>query len=109
MTKALELTESDTDLLSDLIRLFREECDSLLEQLESLAKNGDADAIRKAAHRLKGASAAVGAERVTATARTIETLGAAGRIAEMEGLVMELHRMVDEYFRAADQWQKENC
>jgi HPt (histidine-containing phosphotransfer) domain-containing protein len=105
--KALELTEGDEELLRDLIMLFKQESAELMGQLESSVASGDCDSVRKAAHRLKGASASVGGVKIAATARMLETMGATKTLTDADGMMAQLHGLIGEYDRATDFFGKE--
>lgn len=53
--------EDDPGFLTDLIETYLTELPPLLGALRQAVASGDRDAVRKAAHRLKGASANIGA------------------------------------------------
>jgi HPt (histidine-containing phosphotransfer) domain-containing protein len=105
--KALDLTEGDEDLLRDLIMLFKQESTELMEHLESAVASGDCDSIRKAAHRLKGASASVGGVKIAAAARMLETMGATKTLTDADGVMAQLHGLIGEYDRATEFLGKE--
>jgi histidine phosphotransfer protein HptB len=105
--KALDLTEGDEDLLRELIGLFKEESTELMGQLESAVASGDCDSVRKAAHRLKGASASVGGVKIAATARMLETMGATKTLTDADGMMAQLQGLIGEYDRATDFFGKE--
>ena len=104
---ALELTERDEELLRDLIILFRQESAGLVAQLESAIVSGDCDSVRKAAHRLKGASATVGGVKIAATARILETMGATKALIDANGMLAQLQGLIGEYDRATAFFGKE--
>jgi histidine phosphotransfer protein HptB len=105
--KALELTEGDEDLLRELIGLFKEESGELMGQLESAVTSGDCDSVRKAAHRLKGASASVGGVKIAATARMLETMGATKTLTDAAGTLTQLQGLIGEYNQATNFFGKE--
>jgi HPt (histidine-containing phosphotransfer) domain-containing protein len=105
--KALDLTEGDEGLLRELIGVFKEESAELIGQLESAVASGDCDSVRKAAHRLKGASASVGGVKIAAAARTLETMGATKTLAGADGILAQLHGLIGEYDRVTDFLGKE--
>lgn len=69
-------TMGDADLRRDLLALFAEQVE---RQMETLAST-DPQTQREAAHTLKGASLAVGANDLAALAGEAETAAAAGRL-----------------------------
>jgi HPt (histidine-containing phosphotransfer) domain-containing protein len=58
---------------------------------------GDADALRKAAHALKGSSANLGAQQVSAVSAELEKLGRSGTVQGAEALFA---RLESEFARA---------
>lgn len=90
---ALRWGKSDTDVecldldsarsripggVSGVLRLaavFREECDTLVMQLEENLRGGDNDAARRNAHTLKGACGLLGAKLLQSAVTEIETAG----------------------------------
>ncbi len=76
-------------------------------QLESSVASGDCDSVRKAAHRLKGASASVGGVKIAATARMLETMGATKTLTDADGMMAQLQGLIGEYDRATSFFGKE--
>jgi signal transduction histidine kinase/DNA-binding response OmpR family regulator len=77
-------------LLSRLIALYRDDSSQLLADIDNGLKNGDADAVARAAHTLKSSSANLGATNVAAIARQIEHSARNGELADMAGSVTKL-------------------
>jgi len=74
----LERTGGDPESLSRLIDAFRRSWPGLLADLGRAVDVRDADAVRRAAHTLKGSLGLLGAEAAFAFAETLETLGRRG-------------------------------
>jgi signal transduction histidine kinase/CheY-like chemotaxis protein len=70
----------DEALLDEVAGLFLEDCPARLAAIKSAVDAGDAQAIRFAAHALKGAAANLSAARLVAATHTLERMGAEGRI-----------------------------
>ena len=70
--RMLELRDQYGDLLAQLIDIFADTTPATLSELRSARERDDADAIRRAAHRLKGACQNVGATRMTELCRALE-------------------------------------
>lgn len=66
------------DVLGELLSLFRAETVALLAALREAAAHADGDAMRRAAHSLKGCSANLGARRLAELSARLETLGRQG-------------------------------
>ncbi len=67
-----ELTGGDQDLGRDIVTRYLESLGDDLEALWQALRDGDADALRRQAHRIAGASRTVGAHAVAAQAARLE-------------------------------------
>jgi CheY-like chemotaxis protein/HPt (histidine-containing phosphotransfer) domain-containing protein len=65
----------DRELLAEISRLFVEDAPRHLERIRQALDAGDGEALRRAAHGLKGAAANFDADGVVAAARTLEEIG----------------------------------
>jgi two-component system sensor histidine kinase/response regulator len=65
----------DRELLAEISRLFVEEAPRHLERIRQALDARDGDALRRAAHGLKGAAANFDADGVVSASRTLEELG----------------------------------
>jgi signal transduction histidine kinase/CheY-like chemotaxis protein/HPt (histidine-containing phosphotransfer) domain-containing protein len=70
----------DEQLLGDVIRIFLEDCPAHLGRIRTAVERRDADAIRSAAHALKGAAGNLAASGLFEAARVLERLGAESRL-----------------------------
>jgi signal transduction histidine kinase/CheY-like chemotaxis protein/HPt (histidine-containing phosphotransfer) domain-containing protein len=70
----------DEQLLADVIRLFLEDCPARLAAIKSAVDKRDAEAIRTAAHALKGAAGNLSATGLFEAARVLERIGAESRL-----------------------------
>jgi HPt (histidine-containing phosphotransfer) domain-containing protein len=70
----------DEELFVEVIRLFLEDCPARLSGIKAAVERGDAEAIRQTAHALKGAAGNLSAAGLCEAARTLERIGADGRI-----------------------------
>jgi HPt (histidine-containing phosphotransfer) domain-containing protein len=73
-TRALE-EPGQTSLLAELVDAFRDSSHSDLTRLKRALVVGDHETVLNAAHRLRGAAAALGADRVRSIAQTLELCG----------------------------------
>ncbi len=94
----LERCGGSKDLVHKIAQKFAETGPGMVSQVREAIENRDADAVYRAAHQLKGASATMGAIKLASIAADIEMLGregnvsaAADRIASLE---MEFQRAV---------------
>ena len=77
-TAALSHTGGDRRLLKELVALFRVESASALRQIQAAIDGRDGDALRQAAHALKGAAATVGGAAGRQAAAELEKIGQSG-------------------------------
>jgi len=70
--------EGDTILLAELVKIFEDELPRLLAALRQAAAEGDARALERAAHTLKGTLSSFAAPAATAAARQLELVSRAG-------------------------------
>ena len=74
-----------------LVSAYQDDGARMVEQLHSALEAGDHEAVRRTAHRLKGASGNIGAHRVGTRCQLLEQEAAAGRLAHaaLEGLAAD--------------------
>jgi two-component system sensor histidine kinase/response regulator len=70
----------DEDLLLDVVQLFLEDCPVRLAAIKAAIDEGDAGALRTAAHALKGAAGNLSATGLFAAAESLEHIGAEARL-----------------------------
>jgi signal transduction histidine kinase/DNA-binding response OmpR family regulator len=85
----------DRQLLAEISRLFVEDAPRHLDQIRRAAAASDGEALRRAAHGLKGAAANFDADRVVAAARELEDIGRDRRFTEANAAVERLDAEVD--------------
>jgi signal transduction histidine kinase/CheY-like chemotaxis protein len=88
-----------SDLLGNLISVYRSSSAELLESLSESVQRDDAQAIQQAAHALKSSSLNVGARILGDLCRQLEALGASG---EVEGAKDLFERIAAERERALE-------
>ncbi|HWD51845.1 MAG TPA: ATP-binding protein [Acidimicrobiales bacterium] len=79
-----------SELLDDLVSLFRDEVDRYLNQFDQALADHDPGALQRASHSFKGSSANLGATRLAAVAAAIEQLGVTGDLMGAQALDAEL-------------------
>ena len=84
----MERVDGDIEFLDETIAMLDEDSPTLLNGIHAAAGSGDAAALIRSAHALKGMLANFCAEPAEAAARELETMGREGRLAD-------LHRAVD--------------
>jgi two-component system, sensor histidine kinase and response regulator len=78
---ALEYSGGDRQLLEEVIGIFRSDCPRSLRRIDLALKQRDGEALRLAAHGLKGAIATIGAPAGRQAAAALEQ---AGRVADFD-------------------------
>ncbi|MGD8281515.1 MAG: response regulator, partial [Gemmatimonadota bacterium] len=79
----MERVESDLDLLSTLVGVFKADSPKMLGDIEEAIAAGDQEAITSAAHTMKGALSVFGAEPARAIAERLEHTSRAGEVEEV--------------------------
>jgi CheY-like chemotaxis protein len=101
---ALRRFDGDTALLHDLMQLFSEDAPNRMAAIRDAVDRRDPEALRLAAHELKGAAGNLAAASVVDAARTLEILGRHQSLdavpgawrrleTEMDGLLTEIERV----------------
>jgi len=89
-------SRAEPNLLSDLIDSFLRDSAERIAAMRGAAASGDAKALTRTAHALKGSSGTVGANRMTALCDVIEELS---RASSMEGLPALIDALAEEFER----------
>jgi two-component system, sensor histidine kinase and response regulator len=74
----------DVDLMREVIHLFLEDCPMRLSAIRAAVVSGNAEALRNAAHALRGAAGTLSAAGVVDAALVLERLGAENKMAPAE-------------------------
>lgn len=102
---ALAHTGQDRRLLKQVISMFRSDYPSSLRRIDEALRKNDGDALRLAAHALKGAIATVGSTAGRDAAAELERIGRSGDLDEAgrayAGLQQHL-KLLEKAFAAAD-------
>jgi CheY-like chemotaxis protein len=75
----------DKELAAEIVRLFAEECPTLLQCVRTALDQRDPVAVRRAAHTLKGAASTAAAVGITEAASLLEVLAAESDFDALEG------------------------
>ena len=86
----LENLGGDPELYQEILDFFMEMVPQQLDDLQAVQEAGDVAAVDLQAHSMKGGAANVGAVRVTAVARELETLAKSGSLDGAADLVVQL-------------------
>lgn len=89
LSRLADLMEFESEP-GEIVREFIDDADDTLELLERSVASGDAESALDAAHTLKGAAGALGAEAMTHLSDTAQALALAGEVDAMGSLVEEL-------------------
>ena len=86
----LNRLSGDAGLMTEVIRVFLRDCPTRLAAISSAVSARDAEALRAAAHALKGAAGNLSATRLFAAADVLERIGVASRMDAAEGAWRQL-------------------
>jgi two-component system, sensor histidine kinase and response regulator len=87
----VSLERLELDVIADVIIPFRQESALRLTAVEDAIARGDADAVRRLAHALKGDAMMVGALEMRALCAELERLGRQGRTRDAANVLRALH------------------
>jgi two-component system sensor histidine kinase/response regulator len=96
----LARVDGDMGFLRELIALFLDDCPKMLARIRDAIGHHDAEALRSAAHALKGSVANFSAPAAVAAALNLETLGREARLAEAEAAYRDFEIQVEQVERA---------
>jgi len=90
LAEVLESTGGDREFLDELIATYLDDVPRQLAALRQAASAGTPDAVARAAHALKGASASLGAAGLAERSRVFELAARAGRLDDAGDQISEL-------------------
>ena len=99
----MQVADGDENLAQELVELFIESGDIALEEIRDALRRGDLQAIGRAAHSLKGASANIHAQATSTAAAQLENAavsGASDQISHLEGELRLAAHSAFEFLRA---------
>lgn len=91
---ALEQAADDTELLRELIEIFKESCVADFTEITQGIRSQDAEAVCAAAHSIKGAAASLGIESIRDVSSAIEIDSRENSLAVAESRVGELDELL---------------
>lgn len=100
----LQSSAGGTDLVAELVELFVGDVPPRLDTLAGAIANGDAEALVRAAHSLKGSAATMGAVGMAELCRRMEMQGRAGDVAPAGALLVSLREEFERASRALNDW-----
>jgi CheY-like chemotaxis protein len=86
-------------LVRDVIAVFERQAPAYARAAREAWKRGEAAALGRAAHALKGSSAQLGASRLAELCGAAEALAEGGALAEAEALLADIDAELDEFLR----------
>ena len=92
----MDRVDGDIEFLEETIAMLNEDSPALLEQIQAAASAGDAAALVRSAHGLKGMLGNFCTEQVETTARELELRGREGRLSDIDA---DIVRVKDETAR----------
>jgi len=90
LSNALKQTLGNRELLMEILEEFAQRAERELEDLRSCAQRSDAEGLRKLAHRIKGASANICIEHLSASAHSLEKAAGVGQLQDAESIIGEI-------------------
>jgi HPt (histidine-containing phosphotransfer) domain-containing protein len=83
----LDRIDGDVDLLKEVIEIFLKDTPGILANLYSGIKSGDTEAVERAAHTLKGATANISAKRLQQLSHHVQLMLKKDDAASLESLI----------------------
>jgi HPt (histidine-containing phosphotransfer) domain-containing protein len=80
----------EPDVLKELFALFLEDVPGRIERLRAAWQAGDAVAVQRAAHSLKGSAGNIGATQLHAVCASIDAQGRSGDLAPLPAMIASL-------------------
>jgi len=96
LSKALEVVVGKKELFYEIADMFLENLPENIAKIKEIIAAGDASALEKAAHSLKGSVGNFGAKRAYEAAYRMEMFGSDGRPAEAKDAMPELEKTFNE-------------
>jgi two-component system, sensor histidine kinase and response regulator len=100
--EVLDRLGGDQELLEELCQIFLKEAPKLMDRLRQGMTNGDAEAVQRAAHSLKGEVSYLSAAGATQAARRLEDLGHERNLSAVSEAVRVMERELDQLRQAIE-------
>jgi HPt (histidine-containing phosphotransfer) domain-containing protein len=91
----LERLGGDSELLTDVLVVFLEECPRMMQEIRCAVDQGDPLSVRRTAHSIKGALLNISAAPAAAEATHLEQLGNEERLGETVSVLDQLQVEID--------------
>lgn len=83
--------DGDDSFFKEIIDLYEEQAQGLIDEIKSHAETGNADELGKTAHTLKGASLNIGAKLFADVCKNIELAGKNNNISDIDSEIKKLN------------------
>ena len=111
LSKAMEVVAGDRELFQEIAYMFLENLPAQIAEIKQGIADGDANAMERSAHSLKGSVGNFGAKRAFDAAYRLEKLGKEGKAGEAENplstLEEELSALESEMKRVLEEMKSE--
>jgi HPt (histidine-containing phosphotransfer) domain-containing protein len=94
--------EDEPDIVAELAGMFLEDARSRLDAVEEALQKGDAPAVERAAHTLKGGSGSMGAKGMSGLCAQLEDVGASGDLSQGTELLGRIREELGRVERALE-------
>ena len=94
--QAMEMVAHDEELLRTLLSMFQEQGQQRLQTIQEAVVSDDHDALRSAAHSLRGSAGSLALVRISHLAHELEKAGAQERASTADELATALASAMDE-------------
>ncbi|MBC7897352.1 MAG: response regulator, partial [Cytophagaceae bacterium] len=103
VAEVLGRVDGDTELLRELVALYRGGAPRLLAEIRRCVESRDAFGLQGAAHALRGASANLGAHPTVRVTQALERMGRASELADADRCLADLEREAQRLDEALDE------
>jgi HPt (histidine-containing phosphotransfer) domain-containing protein len=105
----MDRVEGDIKLLHEILGLFFDEIPGLMSEIQEPVARGDAQALERAAHTLKGCVGTFGAKRAYDLALALETMGRGGNLAGAQDTYAKLEAEIARLIGALTAFKEDNA
>ncbi|RMF01909.1 MAG: response regulator [Chloroflexi bacterium] len=106
-TRFLEDFGGDVDMFNELLDMLVEQATAHISKMNTAIEQHDFEALRFEAHSLKGSSATMGADRVSAVSYQLEKMGREENLAEAPAALAQLEQELQTLLSHVAEWQSE--
>lgn len=91
----VDLLDENADLIATIIDSFLDDCPDYMDAIRNAVEEGDAEALKREAHGLKGATGSLRAQPASELAQELEEIGRSGDFTEAEAALKSLESEID--------------